>query len=47
MPAMDGVAREVLEETGVKVHAEQLTGVYSATPPAVRIHDGTNLLSST
>ena len=24
----DGVAREVLEETGVKVHAEQLTGVY-------------------
>jgi len=25
---VDGVAREVLEETGVKVHAEQLTGVY-------------------
>jgi 8-oxo-dGTP diphosphatase len=24
----DGVAREVLEETGIKVHAEQLTGVY-------------------
>jgi ADP-ribose pyrophosphatase YjhB (NUDIX family) len=24
----DGVAREVLEETGVKVQAEQLTGVY-------------------
>jgi 8-oxo-dGTP diphosphatase len=24
----DGVAREVLEETGVKVRAEQLTGVY-------------------
>jgi ADP-ribose pyrophosphatase YjhB (NUDIX family) len=25
---VDGVAREVLEETGVKVQAEQLTGVY-------------------
>ena len=24
----DGVAREVLEETGIKVHAEELTGVY-------------------
>lgn len=24
----DGVAREVLEETGVKVRAEELTGVY-------------------
>ena len=24
----DGVAREVLEETGIKVQAEQLTGVY-------------------
>src|ERR1700742_2132251 len=24
----DGVAREVLEETGIKVRAEQLTGVY-------------------
>jgi 8-oxo-dGTP diphosphatase len=24
----EGVAREVLEETGIKVHAEQLTGVY-------------------
>jgi 8-oxo-dGTP diphosphatase len=25
---IDGVAREVLEETGIKVHAEQLPGVY-------------------
>ena len=25
---LEGVAREVLEETGIKVHAEQLTGVY-------------------
>jgi ADP-ribose pyrophosphatase YjhB (NUDIX family) len=24
----DGVTREVLEETGIKVHADQLTGVY-------------------
>src|SRR6266700_3577046 len=94
----DGVAREVLEETGIQVHAEQLTGVYknmrlgvvslayrcrviggvthqsdearkvawltveeatrqmpearavrvsdamNGTAPAVRIHDGTNLL---
>ena len=98
---VDGVAREVLEETGVKVHAEQLTGVYknmrlgvvtlafrcrvvdgnahasdearriawltveeatrqmpearaarvtdaiAGGNPAVRIHDGTHLLSST
>ena len=98
---VDGVAREVLEETGVKVQAEQLTGVYknmrlgvvtlafrcrvvdgnahasdearriawltveeatrqmpearavrvtdaiAGGNPAVRIHDGTHLLSST
>lgn len=25
---MDGVAREVLEETGIEVHADRLTGVY-------------------
>ena len=30
-----GVAREVLEETGVKVQAEQLTGIYKNMPRGV------------
>jgi 8-oxo-dGTP diphosphatase len=31
----EGVAREVLEETGIKVRAEQLTGVYKNMPRGI------------